>query len=59
MEKILTGTVVLDLTRYFSGPQATLFLAGLGAEVIKIDDPATGDPTTFSLCRPGRRVVSP
>jgi crotonobetainyl-CoA:carnitine CoA-transferase CaiB-like acyl-CoA transferase len=48
MEKILTGTVVLDLTRYFSGPQATLFLAGLGAEVIKIDDPATGDPTTFS-----------
>lgn len=48
MEKILAGTVVLDLTRFFSGPQATLLLAGLGAEVIKIDDPATGDPTTFS-----------
>ena len=48
MNKILAGTVVLDLTRFFSGPQATLLLAGMGAEVIKIDDPATGDPTAFS-----------
>ncbi len=48
MKKILEGVVVLDLTRFFSGPQATLFLAGLGAEVIKIDDPATGDPTAFA-----------
>lgn len=46
--KILDGVVVLDLTRFFSGPQSTLFLAGLGAEVIKIDDPKTGDPTTFA-----------
>ncbi|SSW62693.1 CaiB/BaiF CoA transferase family protein [Achromobacter agilis] len=58
MEKILTGTVVLDLTRFFSGPQATLFLAGLGAEVIKIDDPATGDPTTFSPPFAGPEGVS-
>ena len=48
MNKILAGTVVLDLTLFFSGPQATLLLAGMGAEVIKIDDPATGDPTAFS-----------
>jgi len=48
MQKILSGTLVLDLTRFFSGPQATLFLAGLGAQVVKIDDPATGDPTAFS-----------
>jgi CoA:oxalate CoA-transferase len=48
LKKILEGVVVLDLTRFFSGPQATLFLAGLGAEVIKIDDPATGDPTAFA-----------
>jgi CoA:oxalate CoA-transferase len=42
--RILDGVRVLDLTRFLSGPQATLFLAGLGAEVIRIDDPATGDP---------------
>jgi crotonobetainyl-CoA:carnitine CoA-transferase CaiB-like acyl-CoA transferase len=47
-KKILDGIVVLDLTRFFSGPQSTLFLAGLGAEVIKIDDPKTGDPTAFA-----------
>jgi len=46
--KILDGVIVLDLTRFFSGPQSTLFLAGLGAEVIKIDDPKTGDPTAFA-----------
>jgi formyl-CoA transferase len=41
----LAGIVVLDLTRFLSGPHATLLLAGLGAEVIKIDDPAAGDPS--------------
>jgi crotonobetainyl-CoA:carnitine CoA-transferase CaiB-like acyl-CoA transferase len=41
----LAGVVVLDLTRFLSGPHATLLLAGLGAEVIKIDDPASGDPS--------------
>ena len=41
----LAGIVVLDLTRFLSGPHATLLLAGLGAEVIKIDDPASGDPS--------------
>jgi formyl-CoA transferase len=40
----LEGLVVLDLTRFLSGPHCTLLLAGLGAEVIKIDDPASGDP---------------
>ena len=30
MQKILSETVVLDLTRFFSGPQATLCLPGLG-----------------------------
>jgi CoA:oxalate CoA-transferase len=42
---ILGGIRVLDLSRFLSGPQATLFLAGMGAEVIKIDDPRGGDPT--------------
>lgn len=43
--RILSGVRVLDLSRFLSGPQTTLFLAALGAEVIRIDDPAKGDPT--------------
>ncbi|MEQ9125503.1 MAG: CoA transferase [Alphaproteobacteria bacterium] len=41
MHRILEDVRVLDLTQFFSGPQATLYLAGLGAEVIRIDSPAT------------------
>ena len=48
MNTLLDGVVVLDLTRFFSGPQCTLLLAGMGAEVIKIDDPRSGDPTAFA-----------
>ena len=43
--RILQGIRILDLTRFLSGPQATLFLAALGAEVIRIDEPACGDPS--------------
>jgi CoA:oxalate CoA-transferase len=42
---ILSDIRVLDLSRFLSGPQATLFLAGMGAEVIKVDEPKGGDPT--------------
>ncbi|MCC7082361.1 MAG: CoA transferase [Burkholderiales bacterium] len=44
MTRPLAGTVVLDLTRFLSGPYCTLLLAGMGAQVIKVDDPALGDP---------------
>ncbi len=36
----------MDLSRFYSGPHATLLLAGLGAEVIRIDDPAAATGQT-------------
>lgn len=40
----LDDLLILDLTIFLSGPFATQLLAGLGARVIKIEQPGIGDP---------------
>ncbi|MFV0358638.1 CaiB/BaiF CoA transferase family protein [Tropicimonas sp.] len=40
----LEGIVVVELAQYLSGPFAGLKLADLGARVIKVERPGTGDP---------------
>jgi crotonobetainyl-CoA:carnitine CoA-transferase CaiB-like acyl-CoA transferase len=65
----LTGARVLDLSRLLPGPFATMILAGLGAEIIKVEDldggdylrwmpPHHGDTSTmFTVLNRGKRSL--
>jgi crotonobetainyl-CoA:carnitine CoA-transferase CaiB-like acyl-CoA transferase len=45
----LSGTRILSLEQFGAGPYGTMFLAALGAEVIKIENPVIGgDPARYS-----------
>lgn len=41
----LQGIVVVDLSRALAGPHAAMLLGDLGARVIKVEQPGTGDET--------------
>ena len=42
--KVLTGITVLEQGTFITGPAAGMLLADLGANVIKIEQPGSGDP---------------
>lgn len=44
-EGALTGFKVLDLSRVLAGPWCGMLLGDLGAEVVKVESPGTGDDT--------------
>ncbi|RDB17933.1 Succinate--hydroxymethylglutarate CoA-transferase [Hypsizygus marmoreus] len=47
----LKGVKILDLTRVLAGPTATMLLADLGADVVKVEEVSKGDDTR-SWCPP-------
>ena len=53
----LHGVRVLDLTRIIAGPVATRFLAGLGAEVLRIDPPGWQEPSLEEEITLGKRCA--
>ena len=53
----LQGVRVLDLTRILAGPTATRFLAGCGAEVLRIDPPGWDEPGTVPEVTLGKRCA--
>jgi crotonobetainyl-CoA:carnitine CoA-transferase CaiB-like acyl-CoA transferase len=50
----LAGLRVLDLTRVLAGPVATRFLAGFGADVLRIDPPDWDEPAVLPEVTPGK-----
>lgn len=60
---LLAGIRVLDLSRLLPGPFCTLYLAQLGAEVIKIEEPDGGDyarsmPELFEQLNRGKKSIA-
>lgn len=61
---LLAGVRVIDLSRILPGPFCTLYLAQMGAEIIKIEEPDGGDygrslaPEVFAMVNRGKKSVT-
>ena len=53
----LDGLRILDLTRVLAGPVATRFLAGFGAQVLRIDPPHWNEPPVEAEVTLGKRCA--
>jgi crotonobetainyl-CoA:carnitine CoA-transferase CaiB-like acyl-CoA transferase len=56
-ERPLAGLRVLDLTRVLAGPVATRLLAGLGAQVLRVDPPGWDEPALAPEMTLGKRTA--
>ncbi|AZC39350.1 CoA transferase [Pseudomonas chlororaphis] len=57
LSRPLAGIKVLDLTRVLAGPIASRFLAGLGADVLRIDPPEWNEPGVVPEVTLGKRCA--
>jgi len=58
MARVLEDLRILDLTRVVAGPFATAVLADLGAEVVKVERPGSGDDYRYGPSQKGKTSLS-